>query len=167
LNYLEIFHNELEGVEADDYIASLTERFKKKFKVFIASSDSDFYQLLGDQVNQIILKRKDNYEVLNHLSVQDKLGIPPSEYVFWKSLVGDRADNIQGIKGIGSKRATKIVNGLIDFDDGSYQEVIDKNEKLISLDRSTIQEVNMVDLNYSRKRTFTSNSLIFEAAGLG
>jgi 5'-3' exonuclease len=87
--------------------------------------------------------------------------------VFWKSLVGDRADNIQGIKGIGSKRATKIVNGLIDFDDGSYQEVIDKNEKLISLDRSTIQEVNMVDLNYSRKRTFTSNSLIFEAAGLG
>ena len=52
----------------------------------------------------------------------------PNKYVFYKSLVGDNADNIKGITGIGKVRATKIVNEC-----ECFEELLEKSQSLLPI----------------------------------
>lgn len=94
-------------VEADDVIATLaTQASAAKQEVVIASGDKDLCQLVNEQV-RIINTMKN--EVLTPNSVQDKFGVPPSAIVDYLILVGDKVDNIPGVKGIGEKIAAKLL----------------------------------------------------------
>jgi DNA polymerase-1 len=57
--------------------------------------------------------------------VRERYGITPEYYADWKSLVGDTADNIKGIRGVGSKTATKLINCY-----GSLSEILAGVEKI-------------------------------------
>ncbi len=136
LKYLGIKVYEKKGIEADDVIASLATQFlqkNKSGKVFVASSDSDFYQLLSKNISQIILGNKGTYILMTPKNLKQKLGLLPKDYVYFKSLTGDKADNIVGIPNVGPIRALKILKKELELDFNEYAKLIRLNQKLIGL----------------------------------
>ena len=120
--------------ECDDVAAHLAkENDDGNTEVTIVSSDTDFIQLISDTVKVYNPVKKDYVEGTEY------------DYVMWKALRGDSADNIEGFSGIGDKRAKAIVENeekLEDFlnkDDNrtkfemnlnliSFHDLVDDNE---------------------------------------
>ena len=94
--------------EADDVIAHLATTYHEKDRVTIVSTDTDFIQLLSRSDRRISL-----YSPIKDVFVE----APPYDYVRWKALRGDGADNIAGVPGIGDKRAAKLVTEIGAMDD--------------------------------------------------
>ena len=96
----------IRGVEADDTIAYLVERFKDEYEhIWIISSDKDLIQLVDDNVSIFnIFSRKE----ITKESLQESLEISPSEFMLSRIIEGDKGDNIIGIEGIGPKRAQAL-----------------------------------------------------------
>ena len=101
---------EYPGYEADDVIATLAQ-FHKNYKlhVLIASGDKDLCQLVNDNVAIMNSTFKDT-EILDKTAVRNKFGVFPEQIVDYLTLLGDSADNIPGVKGIGAKTATALLN---------------------------------------------------------
>jgi DNA polymerase-1 len=99
-----------DGVEADDYIACLARRAADAgMAVVIASADKDFMQLVSARVG--LLNPNDKSEtVWTDGQVRAKTGVEPLQIVDWLSLMGDSADNIPGVPGIGPKTAADLLN---------------------------------------------------------
>lgn len=105
------------GVEADDMIGVATAELTKLGKtVIVLSNDSDFLQLLnyGSVVCCIPYKKaditKDNFtDFFSNCSKSTGVKIACSEYLFYKSLVGDSSDNIDGIPRLGYKTLHKLM----------------------------------------------------------
>ncbi len=136
LKFLKIKAFEKRGTEADDIIASLATQYlkeNKNGKILIASSDSDFYQLLSKNVSLIHFGKKGLNTFFTPVSLQEKYGITPKQYVLFKSLTGDSSDNIKGVPGIGPIRASKIVNKTIPFDMKEIADLLKHNERLVKL----------------------------------
>lgn len=114
LDYLKIPYVETAGCEADDVAAAYAYRYGKEMQVTIVSFDSDFFQLVTDTV-AVLRYRGDNTVLCDEGYVKEKFGVPASRYADWKALVGDSADNIKGVKGIGPKTAAGLVNEFGDL----------------------------------------------------
>lgn len=108
----------IDRVEADDIIAYLSNKFKDKSKVFIVSSDNDFYQLLSENVS--IYKPHERFYFTDE-DFKQKYGFIPENYILYKVLVGDASDNIKGIKDLGPKSLTQkfpqILENKLSLDD--------------------------------------------------
>ncbi len=100
---------EEEDVEADDVIASLVSQFKheKDCEIIIISGDKDLMALLGDNVKMWDTMRDIIY---TEEEVKNKFGIAKDFLVDYFALVGDKIDNIPGVKGIGPKAAAELIN---------------------------------------------------------
>ncbi len=97
-----------EGYEADDIIASLVKCAKEKgIKVKIVSHDKDLYQLIDD--GRVVLFDPIKKEEIDEKKATKKFGVPPKLIKDYLALVGDSADNIPGVKGIGPKTAVKLL----------------------------------------------------------
>ena len=94
--------------EADDVIASYAQKLKDKAQIIICSHDSDFYQLI-DEGTSILRYRGDNSIIMDEAVLKEKYGITGSQYVDFKCLTGDHADNIRGVEGIGPKTASRLM----------------------------------------------------------
>lgn len=105
-----------EGIEADDWIATLTHRaVAENLPVVIASADKDFLQLVSGLVG--LLNPNDKIpRIWNVDDVHAKTGVKPTQIVDWLSLIGDSVDNIPGVPGVGPATATKLLQqfGSID-----------------------------------------------------
>ena len=108
LDVMGIRHAEIASAECDDVIASYTLRYKSVCEIVISSHDSDFLQLISDDV-RVVRYRGDSTVICDKKYVTDKFGVPPELYIDSKALFGDSADNIPGISGIGPKTAAKLV----------------------------------------------------------
>ena len=98
---------EVEGYEADDLIAILAKRFSEKgFKVKIYTPDKDMLQLVSENV---VVINPMNWEVFNPDKVKDKFGVPPEKVADYLALVGDKIDNVPGVRGVGPKTAVKLI----------------------------------------------------------
>jgi DNA polymerase-1 len=94
--------------EADDVIATLAARAAAEgATVRVATSDKDLMQLVDDRV-RLVPPTKANEE-LDAAGVAAKTGVSPAQIVDWLALIGDAADNIPGVNGIGPKTATKLI----------------------------------------------------------
>ncbi len=125
LDYLKIAHTESCGCETDDIIASYALSFGKDLQIVISSFDSDFFQLITENV-KILRYRGDNTVICDETYLKNKFGISPALYADFKSLTGDSADNIKGADKVGPKTAAILVNQF-----GSLNEII-KNAENIS-----------------------------------
>lgn len=107
---------ELPGYEADDLIGTMAKSAEKDgVSVSIVSGDRDLLQLATDKIMIRIPKTKMNgTEVENYYAkeVEEKYQVTPSEFIDLKALMGDTADNIPGVSGIGEKMATKIITAF-------------------------------------------------------
>ncbi|MDR2766284.1 MAG: hypothetical protein LBB63_02355 [Holosporaceae bacterium] len=114
------------GFEADDVIATYTEKLSSAgYEVRIMGSDKDLMQLVGEKItlcDPIKSKR------IGPKEVQEKYGVLPSQMAYLQALMGDSADNIPGISGIGPKMAAELLREFGTLD-GIYQN-IDKIKRL-------------------------------------
>ncbi len=104
-----------EGVEADDLIYSLAIDFEKEgYHVVMVTSDKDMGQALSDNITMY-----DPFKdvMIDQLSFANKMGFPTEKLPFYFSLLGDSSDNIPGVRGIGEKTATEIVQQFASLDD--------------------------------------------------
>ncbi|MBR3864714.1 MAG: flap endonuclease [Clostridia bacterium] len=109
LDYLKIKRFETTVCETDDLIASYSLTYGQENKIIISSFDSDFFQLITDNV--IVFRyRGDNSVICDKNYLLNKFNISPDKYADFKSLTGDSADNIKGARGIGPKRASELIN---------------------------------------------------------
>ena len=99
---------EKEGYEADDVIASLTEKsLQENARVVIMSSDKDLLQLLyKDSVCVYDPVKEKRY---GEEEFRKENGFAPAQLVDFLALAGDASDNIPGAKGIGKVGAAKLV----------------------------------------------------------
>jgi DNA polymerase-1 len=109
INLLGIKLLEMPGYEADDLIAYLTQKAKKEgFKVKIYSPDKDVLQLVDG--NQVVVINPISEEVFDENKVIERFGVPPQKLADYLALVGDKTDNIEGVKGVGPKTAINLIN---------------------------------------------------------
>ncbi|MGQ9707171.1 MAG: DNA polymerase I [bacterium] len=112
-------HIEQAGLEADDCIATIADEAKKHgFTVKIASSDKDLYQMIDDNLHLITTKKGiTNIIEVDTKGVLEKFGIKPEQVGDYLSLVGDKSDNVPGVKGIGEKTAENLLKtyGSLDY----------------------------------------------------
>lgn len=94
-----------DGVEADDVIGTLAKQAEALGMItLIFSGDKDFAQLVNTQI-VLIDTLKDAY--LDALGVIKKFEVPPALIVDYLTLVGDKVDNVPGVRGVGDKTAVK------------------------------------------------------------
>ncbi len=107
----------IEGVEADDVIATLAEQGKAKgWRCIISTGDKDLAQLVDPSVT---LVNTMSNETLDVAGVQQKFGVAPETIVDYFALVGDAVDNVPGVAKVGPKTAAKWIAQF-----GSLDEVI-------------------------------------------
>ena len=82
--------------------------------------------------------------------VQERFGIHPSRFLEYKALVGDKTDNIDGIKGIGPKNAVKVLNGERELTE-EEREVFERNRSLIELDAGIELPHSLNQLSFTNK----------------
>lgn len=165
LNHLGLFYVESIGYEADDVIATMANKFiynKNDGHVYIVSTDSDFYQLLSKNISVLRLKRKGAYNIFTHQMFMFEYEINVSDYVLYKSLIGDKTDNIEGLRGIGPVTAKKIIQKKVPFDANQYKEILELNRKLITLDCNTPFTFNQDACAINFDKTLQSNKIIYE-----
>ena len=133
---------EIDGVEADDVIATLVKIAKENnFKSVISSLDKDLMQLVEDPISSIMNTM--THQIFNEEKVFEKFGVKPSQIRDMLALVGDTSDNIPGVPKVGQKTAAKWLNEFGDLDGirknaDSIKGVVGQNlrDSLNELDRN-------------------------------
>jgi DNA polymerase-1 len=99
-----------EGYEADDMIGSVVGLAEAQgVSVRIVTGDRDILQLLSDHITVQLPRRNEADIVFDMALFRQEYGLEPWQLVDWKGLVGDTSDNIPGVRGIGDKTATKLL----------------------------------------------------------
>src|SRR4051812_32872763 len=108
----------VEGFEADDVIAALTEQAKERgIPVMVVTGDRDAYQLVDDGVRIMSTSRGvTDTKVYDRAGVIDRYGIPPELIPDFIGLKGDTSDNIPGVPGIGDKTAADLLQRFGDLE---------------------------------------------------
>lgn len=104
--------------EADDFIGSLACTARDRgYDVVIATSDKDFFQLVGDGIRLYHTGRETLYDAKG---VEEVFGLPPAKVVDVMAIWGDAIDNIPGVPGIGEKGAKALIQQFGTLD-GVYE----------------------------------------------
>lgn len=142
--------------EADDLIASYATKLKEE-EIIIVSNDKDLYQLIDDRV--AVWNHKHGIFITKEY-VYDKFGVFPDQLHDFLSMVGDAADNIPGIKGIGPKTASLMIQNhdnmkdIINIYNGKYNfDQISLWQELIALKKEIdiISQPSSIDINHLNK----------------
>ena len=111
----------IDGWEADDVIGTLADRAAKAgWEAVIVSGDKDLYQLIRPGIAILNPGRSGPGAVepiwVDGANAQERLGVPPTQVVDYLAMVGDSADNIPGVKGIGEKGAAELLKAYGDLE---------------------------------------------------
>lgn len=102
---------EVSGVEADDVIGTVAcQAGELGAEVVIVSPDKDFQQLLTKNISMFRpAYRGEAFDPVTDKSFREKYGVEPQQFIDILALMGDTADNVPGVPGIGEKTAMKLV----------------------------------------------------------
>lgn len=123
---------ELDGFEADDLIGTITLRAKTEteFESYIVTGDMDSLQLVDSRTKVYAMSRGLNDSTTyDEAQVVTRYGLKPNQIVDYKALRGDVSDNIPGVKGIGEKTATDLLQNFKTLD-GVYQAAENNDAKI-------------------------------------
>ena len=102
-----------EGYEADDLLGTIAKRSEAKgMDVTVLSGDRDLLQLATDHICIRIPKTKGGKTTIEDYfakDVEEAYQLTPLQIIELKALMGDTADNIPGLPGVGEKTATKLL----------------------------------------------------------
>ena len=115
-----------EGYEADDLLGTIARRGEARgLEVTVVSGDRDLLQLATEKILVRIPKTRGGKTVIEDYhaaQVQETFQVTPPQIIELKALMGDTADNIPGIPGVGEKTAAKII--------GAYGSIENAHEHL-------------------------------------
>ncbi|MBS6194400.1 MAG: DNA polymerase I [Clostridiales bacterium] len=159
-----------EGYEADDLLGTIARRGEERgMEVTIVSGDRDLLQLATDKVMVRIPKTRGGKTVIEDYHTAEVLEtyqVTPPQIIELKALMGDTADNIPGIPGVGEKTAAKII--------GEYGSIENAYEHLEEIKpnkaRESLREHYDLAVLSKKLATIEVNSPVFfqwEAARLG
>ena len=104
-----------EQQEADDVLATLCGQAAASFsEVLVATGDKDMFQLVNEKVFVIPTTKSD--ERMGTAEVFQRTGVWPRQIPDWLALIGDQADNIPGVPGVGPKTAAKLLQAFQSVD---------------------------------------------------
>jgi DNA polymerase-1 len=110
-----------QGFEADDVIGTVMQKLKKHkpaIPALIVTGDMDMLQLVDDTVRVYELRKGlSDIVIFDAKKVAERFGFGPERVVDYKALRGDTSDNIPGIKGIGEKTASELIQKYGGIDD--------------------------------------------------
>lgn len=96
-----------QNYEADDVIGSACIQWRDHFdEIFIVTGDKDLMQFVGNNIFMLDTMKDVKY---GRNEVFEKMGVWPEQIVDYLSIIGDASDNIPGMKGIGPKGASKLL----------------------------------------------------------
>ena len=130
--------------EADDLLGTLACVARDRgYDVVLATSDKDFFQLVGDGIKLFHTGREVLYDAKG---VEETFGLPPEKVVDVMAIWGDAIDNIPGVPGIGEKGAKALIGEF-----GSLEGVYENLDKLKPAQRKKLEE--------NRDKAFISREL--------
>lgn len=168
LDYMGIRHTEIADGETDDAIAAYVCAYAQEADIVVVSWDSDFFQLIKPNVKVLRYRGKSSVWC-DEAFIQEKFGIRPEQYADFKSLVGDKADNIKGVEKIGVKIAAALLQEF-----GRLEAILAEPERIAKKSvREAIQSsVEQMQVNYRLiklgagvRLPFVLEELAFEADG--
>ncbi|MEK7094836.1 MAG: DNA polymerase I [Patescibacteria group bacterium] len=110
LNILGVPLFKKKGFEADDLLGTLAKKSSKHAEITIVTGDLDSLQLVNDKVSVLFfVKGLSETKLYDINAVKERFGFGPETLVDYKALRGDASDNIPGVKGIGEKTATELL----------------------------------------------------------
>lgn len=158
LDHLPVLQLAVENVEADDVIAWLCHcnEFNEWQKVII-SNDQDFLQLCDDKT--ILLRPGKNEQVLNKNKVLEQYGIHPRNFAWARAIVGDKSDNLDGIKGLGLKTVAKRFPFLSENKDYTLNDILThakNNKSKVKAYQNVAESEEIIASNYEIMQLYTS-----------
>ena len=111
----------IDKIEADDTIAYMSQKLKDD--VIIYSADQDFLQLVNERITVYSPIKKKFYRPND---VFEQYGLYPHNFITMKCLMGDKSDNLPGVKGLGPKKLFKYFPELTGKEKFTLQEAYQK-----------------------------------------
>lgn len=144
------------GVEADDIIGTIT--LDNGYENYIVSGDRDMLQLVSDSVTVLLTKRGvTEVESVTPKFLKEQYGLTPEQIVEYKALRGDTSDNIPGVKGVGEKTATALLQKYGDIETlfanvekekGALKEKLINNKDMAYVSKTLATIVRNADISY-------------------
>ena len=157
---------ELAGYEADDLIGTLAASVDGRVEKIIVTGDMDTLQLVNNHTKVFTMKRGlTDSMIYDAKAVRERYGLEPGQMIDFKALRGDPSDNIPGVKGIGEKTATELLQ-IFKTLDGVYKNIKSakikdrvrellsqyKDNAYLSRDLATIKLDAKIDFDLERAR---------------
>ncbi|MEI7620174.1 MAG: DNA polymerase I [Candidatus Falkowbacteria bacterium] len=121
---------DLAGYEADDLIGTISRQVNSDIKKIIMTGDMDTLQLINDHTQVYAMSRGITDSVLySAKEVEERYGLKPEQMIDYKALRGDVSDNIPGVKGIGEKTASELLNNFKTLD--KVYDAVDRSDEKI------------------------------------
>jgi DNA polymerase-1 len=140
LDALEIPVLEVEGVEADDVIATLATRAADEgIDVVVVTGDRDTFQLVCDPHLKVLYNKRgvSDYALYDEAGIIERTGgVRPDQYPEYAALRGDTSDNLPGVPGIGEKTAAKLVSTY-----GTLEGIFEHLDELPPKQRQSLGEM--------------------------
>lgn len=137
----------LDGYEADDVIGTIAKKFASpELKINIVSGDKDFYQLVSDNIQLYAPKKNERIEIVDKSKVFEKFKCPPELVIDCLALMGDSADNVPGVPGIGEKRAAELVENF-----GTLESIYSQLDQITAKRQKNALESNKEQAFLSKK----------------
>ncbi len=110
-----------DGYEADDVIATIAKKAaSQNHNVCILSADKDLMQLTSEKIHIMKPDRESIWKEMDENAVGLEWGVSPQKLLDLLSLMGDAADNVPGVRGVGQKTAVKLL-GQYETLEGIYE----------------------------------------------
>jgi 5'-3' exonuclease len=138
----------IDGIEADDTMAYISQQLLTDSDVMLMSTDKDFIQLVDDRVKIWSPTKKKLY---NKKRVLDEYGIPSRNMLTYRILDGDKSDNINGVKGAGLKSLIKYIPQITEDEDFTAKDLlnfVNNSDSKIKLLENIKKSSNLVKRNY-------------------
>ena len=166
------------GFEADDIIASLAYDAKAKgLNVRVISHDKDLYQLIQENIFMFDPMKK---KIISEDDCFDKYGVYPKQFIDYQSLLGDSADNVPGVKGVGAKTAMALIQEFNDLDNiyknidflakPRWKTLLRDNKELAYISKSLVTLdtscMSLDDLDFIEKLVLPNENPILKIANI-
>ena len=138
----------VDGIEADDTMAYISQQILKESDIFLMSTDKDFLQLVDDRVKVWSPTKKKLYD---RKKILEEYGIPSRNMLTYRILDGDKSDNINGVQGAGLKSLIKYIPSITEDKDFTAMDLlnfVNNTDSKIKLLENIKKSSNIIKRNY-------------------